>query len=97
LDKDPKGDIINHGHFRITEPGHLHTPVQAFTVHRDEALELILETRAGDDAMSAAPEIPAGTIRIASERVELTNISDDLSGFLARGSGAVKAAGTKRS
>jgi len=81
-DKDPTEDLINHGYFHITQPGPLHAPVQAFSIHRDENLDLVLETQSADDSVSTSPNIPAGTIRIANERVELTNIGNVSAAFV---------------
>jgi hypothetical protein len=80
-DEDPTFDILKDGFFRITGPGPLHAPVLAFTVHRDEALDLILETRTADDAISVASKIPAGTLRRATEKAELTNIGNATASF----------------
>jgi hypothetical protein len=51
---------INDGHFRVADPGPLHSPVLDFSIRRDENLKLILETRALPDAKSAAIERPSG-------------------------------------
>jgi len=68
-------DIINQGHFRITDPGPLHAPINTFAVRRDEHLRLILETHCPDDAKSPAIEYPSGMIRINTDAIELTNIA----------------------
>lgn len=70
-DSNPAERIINDRHFRITDPGPLHAPIQTFSIHRDETLELILEARSGGDSVSTAVDIPAGTVRKATERVAL--------------------------
>jgi hypothetical protein len=66
--------FINEGHFRVTAPGPLRAPVLDFSLRRDKALDLILETRVSPDAKSAAPERPSGTVRIATECASLENI-----------------------
>lgn len=66
--------FINDGHFHVTDPGPLHSPVLDFSIHRDEDLQLILETRAPPDAKSAVIERPSGTVRITTECVELENV-----------------------
>lgn len=66
--------FINEGHFRVTDPGPLRAPVLDFSLRRDEALDLILETRTAPDAKSTAPEHPSGTVRIATECASLENI-----------------------
>jgi hypothetical protein len=66
--------FINEGHFRVTDPGPLRAPVLDFTLRRDEALDLIIETKTAPDAKSTAPEHPSGTVRIATECVSLENI-----------------------
>ena len=77
------GEIINHGHFSITEPGPLHAPIRSFSVRRDEKLHLILETHCDTDATSTAIERPAGTVRISTDTTVLTNIG----GIVARAVG----------
>jgi hypothetical protein len=39
-------ELINEGHFRITDAGPLHAPINSFSIQRNQKLELILETRA---------------------------------------------------
>jgi hypothetical protein len=68
--------FINDGHFHVTDPGPLHSPVLDFSIRRDEDLELILETRTPADAKSAAIERPSGTVRITTESVELENVGE---------------------
>ena len=68
-------ELINEGHFRITDAGPLHTPIHSFSIRRDDKLRLILETRAPTDAKSSAPEYPSGTLRLNTDTVQLTNIS----------------------
>jgi hypothetical protein len=41
--------FINEGHFRLTDPGPLRAPVLDFSLRRDQALDLILETRTAPD------------------------------------------------
>ena len=66
--------FINEGHFRVTDPGPLRAPVLDFSLRRDDALDLILETTTAPDAKSTAPEHPSGTVRIATECISLENI-----------------------
>ena len=66
--------FINEGHFHVTDPGPLRAPVLDFSLRRDEALDLILETRTAPDAKSTAPEHPSGTVRITTECASLENI-----------------------
>lgn len=66
--------IINHGHFGITDPGPLHVPIRSFSIQRNEQLELVLETHCSEDAKSTLIEHPAGTVRINTDAIELTNI-----------------------
>ena len=74
-DWEPIDGILNHGLFKITEPGPLHAPITGFTLRRDEQLELILETKTAASATSAAVKYPSGTIRISTEAVEFQNVS----------------------
>jgi hypothetical protein len=66
--------FINDGHFHVTDPGPLCAPVLDFSLRRDRALKLILETRTAPDAKSTAPEHPSGTVRITTESANLENI-----------------------
>jgi hypothetical protein len=54
-------------------PGPLHTPIQSFSIRRDEKLRLILETEVPPNATSAAVAHPPGTVRMSTERVWLRN------------------------
>jgi hypothetical protein len=65
--------LINDGHFHVTDPGPLHSPVLDISIRRDEDLELILEARVPPDAKSPAIERPSGTVRITTECVGLEN------------------------
>lgn len=67
-------DVLNGGHFTVVEPGPLHTPIESFTIRRDEKLRLILETAVPPNATSAAVVHPPGTVRMTTERVLLRNI-----------------------
>jgi hypothetical protein len=66
--------FINEGHFHVTDPGPLRAPIIDFSLRRDEALDLILETKTAPDAKSTAPEYPSGTVRITTECASLANI-----------------------
>lgn len=66
--------FINEGHFHVSDPGPLRAPVIDFSLRRDEALDLILETRTAAGAKSTAVEQPSGTVRIATECASLENI-----------------------
>lgn len=59
-------NVLNSGHFAVVEPGPLHTPVQSFSIRRDEKLRLILQTEVPPNATSA--------VRMSTERVSLRNI-----------------------
>lgn len=67
-------DLLNHGHFCITDPGPLHAPIRRFSIRRDDSFKLILETEAAPDAKSTAVEYPTGTVRINADKVELVSI-----------------------
>lgn len=67
-------DVLNGGHFTVVEPGPLHTPIESFSIRRDEKLRLILETAVPPNATSAAVVHPPGTVRMTTERVLLRNI-----------------------
>jgi hypothetical protein len=68
-------DLINDGHFSITKPGPLHAPVHSFSVQRDEKLRLILKTVAPANARSSEVTRSSGTVRLATDSVELTNVA----------------------
>jgi hypothetical protein len=68
-------DLLNQGHFQITDLGPLHGPIHGFSVRRDDKLALILETEAAPDAKSAAVQYPDGTVRLNTDQVELANIA----------------------
>ena len=57
----------------MTDPGPLRAPIIDFSLRRDEALDLILETRTVPDAKCTAPEYPSGTVRITTECASLEN------------------------
>jgi hypothetical protein len=73
-DSESFDEVINRGHFSITQPGPLHTPIHSFAVRRNEKLELVLETHCPEDAKSDAIQHPSGTVRINTDTIELTNI-----------------------
>ncbi|MGH7109712.1 MAG: hypothetical protein ACREFK_04725 [Stellaceae bacterium] len=70
---EPLDDIMNHGFFRIANPGPLHAPIQNFTIRRNEKLELELETHCPEDAKSNAIQYSSGTVRVNTDAVELIN------------------------
>jgi hypothetical protein len=51
--------FINEGHFRVIDPGPLRAPIIDFSLRRDQALDLILETRTASDASPLRPNIQA--------------------------------------
>jgi hypothetical protein len=67
-------NVLNGGHFTVVEPGPLHTPIQRFSIRRDDKLCLILETEAPPNATSTAVAHPPGTVQMSTERVRLRNI-----------------------
>ncbi|HQT90021.1 MAG TPA: hypothetical protein PK677_16020 [Acidiphilium sp.] len=67
-------NVLNGGHFTVVEPGPLYTPIQSFSIRRDEKLRLILETEVAPNATSAAIDHPPGTVRMSTERVLLRSI-----------------------
>ena len=67
-------NVLNGGHFNVLEPGPLHTPIQSFSIRRDEKLRLILQTEIPPNATSVAVDHPPGTVRMSTERVVLRNI-----------------------
>jgi hypothetical protein len=67
-------ELLNGGHFQISDPGPLFAPIRDFTLHRDDKLVLTLETRADRKAESSAVEHPPGALRYADDRVKLVNL-----------------------
>jgi len=68
-------ELINEGHFRVTDPGPLHAPIHSFSIGRNEKQDLILKTLAPTDARSSAPKAPSGTLRFNTDAAELTNLA----------------------
>lgn len=68
-------DFVNEGHFYFVDPGPLHAPIQGFSLRRDQALNLILETKAVKNATSTAAKHPSGTVRQATETASLENVA----------------------
>ena len=68
-------ELINEGHFRVTDPGPLHAPIHSLSIGRNEKQELILKTLAPTYAKSSAPGKPSGTLRFNTDAVELTNLA----------------------
>jgi hypothetical protein len=66
--------LINEGHFELTDPGPLRAPIIDFSLCRDAALDLLLESRTAPDAKSTARESPDGTVRINTESASLENL-----------------------
>jgi hypothetical protein len=66
-------DLLNEGHFKITNLGPLHAPIHGFSIRRDDKLRLIVETETPLDAKSTAPQYPQGTVRFNTDQVELVN------------------------
>ena len=66
--------FINEGHFRVTDPGPLRAPIFGFSLRRNKALRLVLESRTAPQARSTAHQYPDGTTRITTECVSLENI-----------------------
>lgn len=66
-------DFINNTGYRISDPGPMHVPVHAFSVHRDDELRLILKTEAPVNATSSTTPQASGTARITTEQVKLQN------------------------
>ncbi len=53
-------------------PDPLRVPLRSFTIGRDEKLHIILETKAEQNARSAVPDHPLGTVRVNAERVSFS-------------------------
>jgi hypothetical protein len=68
-------ELVNKGHFRVTNPGPIHAPVYTFLFRYDDDLNLILETHAPADAKSTSEVYPRGTVRTNTEVVEFENVA----------------------
>src|SRR5215469_15206755 len=66
-------NITSSGMFEITEAGPLSVPIRAFSFKRDEDLMVTLRTQAEQNATSAAPIYPPGTVRFNTDAVALSN------------------------
>ncbi len=66
-------DVINNGHFHISDPGPLHTPVRSFSLRRNDKLTLIVETELDPNATTTAVQYAPGTMRFSVERTTLVN------------------------
>jgi hypothetical protein len=67
-------EVLNELNWCVVDPGPLHHPVLKFTIRRDERFALFIETEAVKGASSTASEVPSGTVRINTEKVELTHV-----------------------
>ena len=68
-------ELLNEGHFQVTDSGPLHAPIRRFSIRRDDKLSLIVETEIPSDAKSTEIDQPPGLVRFATERVRLVNIA----------------------
>lgn len=66
--------LLNNGTFAISDAGPLCVPLRSFTIRRDEKLHIILETKAEQNARSAVPDHPSGTVRVNAERVLFSGV-----------------------
>lgn len=78
--REPFDEFIRENHFRVTEPGTLAAPVNAFTVARNDKLEIIINTVGGKEADTAmmlerAGYHPPGTVRINTDSAVLENFN----------------------
>lgn len=78
--REPFGSFINDGDFRFTDAGPLHTPVLAFSIRRNDKLEIVLEAVGDDETKSnlvleRAGYHRAGTVRQNTDSAILKNIA----------------------
>ena len=66
-------DILNEPGFGVADLGPLRQPILSFKVRRDERFALFIDTEAAKGAKSSAREIPPGTVRINTDKVELAH------------------------
>jgi hypothetical protein len=67
-------EMLNEPNWRVVDPGPLHHPVLKFTIRRDERFALFIETEAVKGATCTASEVPSGTVRINTDKVELAHM-----------------------
>lgn len=65
--------VLTSKHFEISSWGPLDGPVQAFSIRRDATLKIMLETISNGSSTTTAEEIPAGTVRQATEIVSFVS------------------------
>lgn len=65
-------EVTNEG-FVVTDHGPLYGPVTGFSISRDKALDLVLETTSAGDSRSSAPPIKAETVYTATAEVKLAS------------------------
>lgn len=80
-------NLVNNGRFEVADPGPLHAPIHRLSIRRNANFKLVLETHGPGIEPTAVDRIPAGTIRLNTEKVELV---DDLAGTTATLSGVIK-------
>lgn len=73
LKREPTLGIINSEIYEISQAGPLHEPIHSFTLHRDEKLQITLQTVADRDAISNAVDYAPGTVRINTDQVVFIN------------------------
>lgn len=67
--------FLTGGLFQVTDPGPLNFPITKFSLRRDKAFRLVLETTSHGASRSNAIQVPAGTVQIAVEQVKFENPS----------------------
>jgi hypothetical protein len=56
--------------FVVSDVGPLFGPITAFTIERDENLDLMLHTTSAGDSTTTATELPAGSVYVSTEEVK---------------------------
>jgi hypothetical protein len=73
--KEPFKDFLDEGYFAVVEAGPLYTPINAWKVKRDDKLNIIVETIGDEETENKfhldRADIPAGTLRVNTDRVKL--------------------------
>ena len=62
--------FLNEGHFSLTKAGPLYSPVNKFTLKRDEDLKIFIDTVCDYDATTGSVNYPPGTVRSNIDSIE---------------------------
>ncbi|MGO9016175.1 MAG: hypothetical protein ACLQF0_14495 [Dissulfurispiraceae bacterium] len=67
--------FLNEGLFSLTKAGSLYSPVNKFTIKRDEDLNIFIDTVSNHDTTTCSVNYPPGTVRSNIDSIEFENKS----------------------